>query len=82
MDEIGETFHPANPVATNTKHFKDLIFKYGNSICFLEDTRLKFWSEGVEDKKGAPMSCCIVYMGKNNFKFRDIFSDFGKVFRI
>jgi hypothetical protein len=70
------------PVATNTKHFKDLIFKSACGICFLNDTRLRFWSEGVEDKKGAPMSCCIVYFGDNYNKFEKIFSGSGRCFKI
>jgi hypothetical protein len=70
------------PTATNTKHFKDLIFKKACGICFLEDTRLKFWCEGVEDKKGAPMSCTMVYIGDNYEKFEKIFSNSGKCFKI
>jgi hypothetical protein len=70
------------PVATNTKHFKKLIFEYACAICFLEDTRLKFWSEGKEDKKGAPMSCCVIYFGNNYLKFQTIFNESGKCFKI
>ena len=70
------------PVATNTKHFKNIIFKFACGICFLNDTRLKFWSDGKEDKKGAPMSCCFVYFGKDYHKFENIFSKHGKCFRI
>lgn len=70
------------PVATNTKHFKDLIFKYASGICFLADTRLKFWNEGIEDKKGAPMACCIVYFGNNYNKFEEVFSNSGKCIKI
>lgn len=70
------------PVATNTKHFKDIIFKKACGICFLEDTRLKFWNEGVEDKMGAPMSCMFVYFGKDYNKFTKIFSNSGKCFEI
>jgi hypothetical protein len=70
------------PVATNTKHFKNLIFKKACGICFLEDTRLKFWTEGKEDKKGAPMSCCFVYFGKDYNKFFEIFNKSGKCFNI
>jgi hypothetical protein len=70
------------PVATNTKHFKELIFKHAKGICFLNDTRLKFWSEGKEDKKGAPMSCCMVYFGNDYDKFQDIFENVGKCFEI
>lgn len=70
------------PVATNTKHFKDLIFKNATAICFLADTRLKFWNEGAEDKKGAPMACCMVYFGKNYNRFEDVFSNSGKCIRL
>ena len=70
------------PTATNTKHFKDLIFKKACGICFLNDTRLKFWYEGIEDKKGAPMSCVMVYIGNHYEKFENIFSNSGKCFKI
>jgi len=70
------------PVATNTKHFKNLIFKSFTGICFLNDTRLKFWSEGKELGKGAPCACCMVYLGNNYNKFEKIFNDSGKCFRI
>jgi len=70
------------PVATNTSHFKDLIFKNGKGICFLKDTRLKFWSDGEEDKKGAPMACCMVYFGEDYMKFNNHFSKYGKCFEI
>jgi len=68
------------PVATNTKHFKEIIFRYASGICFLEDTRLKFWSGGKELKKGAPMACCIVYFGYDYNKFERTFGKFGKCF--
>lgn len=70
------------PVATNTKHFKEIIFKKFNMICFLNDTRLKFFNNGVEDKKGAPMACCLIYMGTETKKFETVFSEYGKVFNI
>lgn len=70
------------PVATNTKHFKDIIFKYFSSICFLSDTRLKFYNEGIEDKKGAPMACCLCYLGHRKNAFHETFCTFGKVFDI
>ena len=70
------------PVATNTSHFKELVFKYATGICFLEDTRLKFWTEGVEYKKGAPMSCCMVYFGDNYETFETVFNTSGKCFKI
>jgi len=70
------------PVATNTKHFKDLIFKNACGICFLEDTRLKFWSNGIEYKKGSPMACCFVYFGCNYDKFYNVFNNNGKCFKL
>ena len=80
--ELGAEILYLIPVATNTRHFKKLIFKSACGICFLEDTRLKFWSEGREDKKGAPMSCCFVYFGSDYKKFNNIFSSSGKCFKI
>lgn len=70
------------PVATNTRHFKDIVFKQFSAICFLSDTRLRFYNEGVEDMKGAPMACCLCYKGHNLHKFMDEFSPYGKVFCI
>lgn len=67
------------PVATNTKHFKDYIFVDSKAICFLADTRLKFYTNGEEYSKGAPMACCVVYLGDNQNKFEEVFSKFGKV---
>ncbi len=66
------------PVATNTRHFKDFVFNGASVICFLNDTRLKFWSNGVEDKKGAPMACCLVYFGDNVDLFINVFRNSGK----
>lgn len=66
------------PVATNTKHFKNIVFKKFSVICFLEDTRLKFYNQGKEDKKGAPMACCLIYLGNNSQKFIEYFSEYGK----
>jgi len=84
-----ETFKETNneilaliPVATNTSHFKDIIFKSSTGLCFLSDTRLKFYYEGKESKKGAPMSCCIVYWGNDYKKFENVFSEFGKCFNL
>lgn len=64
------------PVATNTRHFKQ-IFNSAQAICFLADTRLKFWINGREDKKGAPMACCLVYWGKDKEGFKEIFQELG-----
>lgn len=80
--KIGKEMIFLVPVATNTKHFKDLVFNSFNSICFLSDTRLKFFNEGKEDKKGAPMACCLCYKGHRQDDFKKQFSKFGKVFHI
>lgn len=66
------------PVATNTRHWKDYIFGK-SSICFLYDTRLKFYYNGLEVKKGAPMSCSMIYYGQNINKFKEIFNQSGYI---
>lgn len=66
------------PVATNTRHFYR-IFDSAECICFLKDSRLKFWIEGREDKKGVPMACCLVYFGNNREKFAQNFKELGRV---
>jgi len=66
------------PVATNTRHFYK-IFDSAQSVCFLKDSRLKFWMEGREDKKGAPMACCLVYWGLEGERFKREFEGLGKV---
>lgn len=65
------------PVATNTSHWKEYIFSKAIGICFLYDTRLRFYINGHLDEKGAPMSCAMVYWGTNIQKFVQIFSAFG-----
>ena len=70
------------PVATNTGHWKQSVFGQATAICFLYDTRLKFLINGVEEKKGAPMACAMVYWGNNYNKFEDIFLEFGAVINI
>lgn len=67
------------PVATNTAHWKDFVYPVATSICFLYDTRLKFFINGREDTKGAPMSCCAIYYGDNPDKFAEVFSRHGAV---
>lgn len=67
------------PVATNTAHWKHYVFGKAESICFLYDTRLKFLVNGSTNNKGAPMSCCMIYWGKDINKFRNIFIKFGAV---
>lgn len=64
------------PVATNTKHWKEFVFK-ADVICFLYDTRLKFLINGNTNNKGASMSCCLVYWGKHKKEFIDKFSNYG-----
>lgn len=70
------------PVATNTKHWQQNIFKNANSICFLKVPRLKFYLNGKENKKGSPMACCLVYWGDQKEKFEAEFSDLGKVVQV
>ncbi len=70
------------PVATNTGHWKQSVFGKATAICFLYDTRLKFLINGIEEKKGAPMACAMVYWGKKYNKFFDTFINFGAVVNI
>ena len=70
------------PVATNTRHFKDFIFPKFTSICFLADTRLRFFIDGVENRKGAPMACCMVYIGDRPDAFAETFQRFGTVLNL
>lgn len=70
------------PVATNTSHWQKNIFLYATSICFLKVTRLKFLHDGIPHSKCAPMSCAIIYWGKNVCKFKEVMSNLGHVFDI
>lgn len=65
------------PVATNTAHWKNYVYPKAAAICFLYDTRVKFFIDGKEDTKGAPMSCCIIYYGNRAEKFQELFSVHG-----
>jgi len=67
------------PVATNTKHWKDYVFGDATGICFLYDTRLKFLVNGQNGGKGAPMSCAMIYWGKDFGRFESSFRKFGAV---
>lgn len=68
------------PVATNTAHWKLHIFPTASAICFLKDTRLKFYECGVESDKGAPMACSLVYWGNHASTFKSFFQNsFGYV---
>ena len=85
VNKAAETFSRRNngillliPVATNTRHFYK-IWETAAAICFLKDSRLKFWINGKEDSKGAPMACCVVYWGNYKEMFVDCFEHLGKV---
>jgi hypothetical protein len=67
------------PVATNTNHWKKYVFTAATAVAFLYDTRLKFLVNGNGGGKGAPMSCAMVYWGKQYQKFFNIFTEFGAV---
>ena len=49
------------------------------AVCFLYDTRLKFWENGVDGGKGASMACAMIYWGSDYRKFFDVFIRFGAV---
>jgi hypothetical protein len=57
------------PVATNTSHWKSYVWGAATAVTFLYDTRLKFLVNGEEGRKGAPMSCAMVYWGKHYAKY-------------
>ena len=70
------------PVATNTAHWKNYIYGKATAVCFLYDTRLRFLVNGEDSGKGAPMSCAMVYWGKDYEKFEKIFLRFGATVNI
>ena len=57
------------PVAPNTRHWKESVFPYARSICFLGDTRLRFLERGQDVGAGAPMACAMVHWGENARRF-------------
>lgn len=67
------------PVATNTGHWKQSVFGKARGVCFLYDTRLKFLENGLNAGKGAPMSCAMIYWGKDYPKFYRTFIEYGAV---
>ena len=67
------------PVATNTSHWKECIWGKATAVCFLYETRLKFLENGNIEGRGAPMSCAMVYWGKNYEIFFNVFLKFGAV---
>jgi hypothetical protein len=70
------------PVATNTGHWKRYVYGKATAICFLYDTRLRFLVNGKDGGKGAPMSCALIYWGKDADRFFQIFIQFGAVINI
>lgn len=67
------------PVATNTHHWKSYVYPEASAICFLSAPRLRFYIQGEEDPKGAPMSCAVIYYGSNWRKFAEAFREHGAV---
>lgn len=67
------------PVASNTGHWKNYVWARATAVCFLYDTRLRFLVDGKDEGKGAPMSCAMVYWGKDYQRFEDGFLPFGAV---
>lgn len=67
------------PVATNTGHWKNHVFPVATAVCFLSAPRLRFYINGIEDQKGAPMSCAVVYYGHNLDSFARAFAKHGAV---
>ena len=67
------------PVATNTSHWKNCVWGEATGVCFLYDTRLRFLVNGKDEGKGAPMSCAMVYWGKDFDRFAEVFLGFGAV---
>jgi hypothetical protein len=70
------------PVATNTGHWKKHVFGVATAVCFLYDTRLRFLVDGADGGKGAPMSCAMIYWGRNYWRFFEIFRQFGAVLNL
>jgi hypothetical protein len=67
------------PVATNTSHWKEYVYPKAQAICFISAPRLKFYVDGKEDPKGAPMSCALIYYGNDVKKFAQEFKTHGVV---
>ncbi|MDE6716938.1 MAG: hypothetical protein K2J70_01990 [Muribaculaceae bacterium] len=65
------------PAATNTSHWKKYVFGAADAICFLADTRLRFYVNGSEHEKGAPMACCLIYWGDKIKNFIEHFDQYG-----
>lgn len=76
-EQYGSEIIALIPVATNTSHWKKYIFGTADALCFLADTRLRFYVDGNEHEKGAPMACCLIYWGKEINRFIDFFIKYG-----
>ena len=78
-DQYGSEVLALVPVATNTGHWKKHGFGVATAVCFLYDTRLRFLVDGTDGGKGAPMSCAMIYWGRNYRRFFEVFRQFGAV---
>ena len=78
-DQYGSEVLALVPVATNTGHWKKHVFGVATAVCFLYDTRLRFLVDGTDGGKGAPMSCAMIYWGRNYRRFFEVFRQFGAV---
>jgi len=67
------------PVATNTTHWKQFVYPCAAAVCFLYEPRVKFYIDGQEDTKGAPMSCAVIYYGQRLDSFANEFMKYGVV---
>ena len=67
------------PVATNTGHWKNHVYPIATAVCFLYQPRVRFYIEGREDPKGAPMSCAVIYYGDDYERFAEEFCEHGAV---
>jgi hypothetical protein len=70
------------PVATNTRHWKLYVWGAATAVAFLYDTRLRFLVDGKDGGKGAPMSCAMVYWGRDYQRFERVFLRFGAVVEV
>jgi hypothetical protein len=52
---------------------------WANVLNPLYDTRLRFHVEGKDEGKDAPMSCAMIYWGKDVKSFYDVFIEYGAV---
>jgi hypothetical protein len=67
------------PVATNTEHWKRYVYPTATAICFLSQPRVRFYIDGHEDPKGAPMACAVIFYGRKFEPFAEEFSRHGVV---